>query len=107
MLDDHRYARILAVYRYPSSLPEGFLYALFSDVSEIAIIFREVERSKALSMVEIARRRRLTSQSSRVEEAWETEVLEELATRILTGSPLFEYYLLVNDHSWKHPRALC
>jgi len=95
MLDDHRYARILAVYRYPSSLPEGFLYALFSDVSEIAIIFREVERSKALSMVEIARRRRLTSQSSRVEEAWETEVLEELATRILTGSPLFEYYLLV------------
>ncbi|MEM1679563.1 MAG: DUF87 domain-containing protein [Ignisphaera sp.] len=95
MLDDHRYARVLAVYRYPSSLPEGFLYALFSDVSEVAIIFREVEHSKALSMVEIARKRRLTSQSSRVEEAWETEVLEELATRILSGSHLFEYYLLV------------
>ncbi|MEM4828020.1 MAG: DUF87 domain-containing protein [Desulfurococcaceae archaeon] len=94
LLDDGRYARVLAVYRYPSSLPEGFLYTLFNEVSEVAIIFREVERSKALSMVEVARKRRLTSQSNRVEEAWEAGALEDLATRVLAGSSLFEHYLL-------------
>ncbi len=88
-------ARVLAVHRYPASLPEGFLYTLFSEASEIAIVFREVERGKAVSVTEVARRRRLTSSFSRVEEAWEASALEELATRVLAGSSLYEFYLLL------------
>ncbi|MEM1687695.1 MAG: hypothetical protein QW456_11270 [Ignisphaera sp.] len=30
------------------------MYSIFSDISEIALIYRTIERSKAVSMVEIA-----------------------------------------------------
>ncbi|MEM4476373.1 MAG: DUF87 domain-containing protein [Desulfurococcaceae archaeon] len=94
-LEDGSKARVLAVYSYPANLPEGFLYTLFNEVVEIAIVFREVERSKAISITEAARRRRITSSSSGVEEAWEARTLEELVTRVLAGSSLYECYLLL------------
>ena len=95
MLSNGSLARVLAVHRYPASLPEGFLYTLFSETSEIAILFREVEHGRAVSITESARRRRLTSGFSKVEEAWEASALEELAARALAGSSLYEYYLLL------------
>ncbi len=54
-------------------------------------------------MVEAARRRRLTSTSQGVEEAREAGELEELASRILSGSSLFEFYLylIVKDRDVK------
>ncbi|MEM4481421.1 MAG: DUF87 domain-containing protein [Desulfurococcaceae archaeon] len=95
LLDGGQYARVLAAYKFPALLPEGFLYTLFSEASEIALVFREVERSRAVSTAELARKRRLTSASGRVEDAWEAGALEELATRVLAGSSLFEHYLLI------------
>lgn len=94
-LEDGSQARVLAVYRYPANLPEGFLYALFNEVAEAAILFKEVEHGKAISIAEAARRRRLTSSSNRVEEAWETIALEELVTRVLAGSSIYECHLLL------------
>ncbi|MEM4952354.1 MAG: hypothetical protein QXV81_08840 [Ignisphaera sp.] len=54
LLSNNLYARILVAYRFPAHLPEDFLYSIFSDVSEIALIYRTIERSKAVSMVGIA-----------------------------------------------------
>jgi hypothetical protein len=56
-------------------------------------------------MVETARRRRLTSGSQGVTEAHEAGALEELASRVLSGSSLFEFYLyfIVRD---RDPKAL-
>jgi hypothetical protein len=62
-----------------------------------------VEKARAVRMVEAARRRRLTSTSQGVEEAREAGELEELASRILSGSSLFEFYLylIVKDRDVK------
>jgi Domain of unknown function DUF87. len=57
------------------------------------LIFREVERARALSMIETARKRRITSGGVGVAEAYEAEELGNLATRVLAGSSLFEFYL--------------
>jgi hypothetical protein len=56
-------------------------------------------------MVETARRRRLTSGSQGVTETHEAGALEELASRVLSGSSLFEFYLyfIVRD---RDPKAL-
>jgi hypothetical protein len=104
LLEDGSYARVLVAYKFPTSLPEGFLYTLFTEVSEVALVFREVERSRALGMIETARRR-ITSGGVNVTEAYEVEELASLATRVLAGSSLFEFYLyfIVED---KDPRSL-
>ncbi|NAZ27668.1 MAG: hypothetical protein GU348_05950 [Thermogladius sp.] len=62
-----------------------------------------MEKARAVRMVEAARRRRLTSTSQGVEEAREAGELEELASRILSGSSLFEFYLylIVKDRDVK------
>jgi len=105
LLDDDSYARVLVAYKFPASLPEGFLYTLFTEVSEVALVFKEVERARAIGMIETARKRRITSGSVRVTEAYEAEELANLATRVLAGSSLFEFYLyfIVKD---KDPRTL-
>ena len=102
-LEDGYYARVLVAYGYPSGLPEGFLYTLYTEVSETALVFREVDKARAVRMVEMARRRRLTSSSQGVEEAREAGELEELASRILSGSSFFEFYLylIVKDRDVK------
>jgi len=92
-LEDSSYARVLVAHKFPASLPEGFLYTLFTEVSEVALIFREVERARAVSMIETARKRRVTSGGVGVTEAYEAEELGNLATRVLAGSSLFEFYL--------------
>ena len=92
-LEDNSYARVLVAYKFPASLPEGFLYTLFTEVSEVALIFREVERARALSMIETARKRRVTSGGVGVTETYEAEELANLAVRVLAGSSLFEFYL--------------
>jgi hypothetical protein len=104
-LEDGSYARVLVAYRFPASLPEGFLYTLFAEVSEVALVFREVERARAMRMIETARKRRVTSGGTGVTEAYEAEELANLATRVLAGSSLFEFYLyfIVKD---RDPRAL-
>lgn len=93
-LDNSMLVRILVAYRFPSHLPEGFLYSLFNDISEIALIFRSVERSKAIPMVERARKRKLTSTES-IELQEEVAVLEELVRSVLSGADLLEVYLLL------------
>jgi len=92
-LEDGSYARVLVAHKFPASLPEGFLYTLFAEVSEVALVFREVERARAMRMIETARRRRITSGGVGVTEAYEAEELANLATRVLAGSSLFEFYL--------------
>lgn len=93
-LSDGSYARVLIAYRYPSTLPESFLYTLFSDVWEVALIFRSVSRPKALSLVESAVKRK-SAFASLVEAAHEVEALRELGERVMRGSDLIEFYLLV------------
>jgi hypothetical protein len=104
-LEDGSYARVLVAYKFPASLPEGFLYTLFIEVSEVALVFREVERARAMRMIKTARKRRITGGGAGVTEAYETEELANLATRVLAGSSLFEFYLyfIVKD---KDLRAL-
>jgi len=104
-LEDGSYARVLVAYGFPASLPEGLLYTLYTEVSEAALVFREVDKAKAVRMVETARRRRLTSSSQGVTETHEATALEELASRVLSGSSLFEFYLyfIVRD---RDPKAL-
>jgi hypothetical protein len=104
-LEDGSYARVLVAYGFPASLPEGLLYTLYTEVSEAALVFKEVDKLKAVRMVETARRRRITSGSQGVTEAHEAAALEELASRVLSGSSLFEFYLyfIVRD---KDPKAL-
>jgi len=102
-LEDGSYARVLVAYGFPASLPEGLLYTLYTEVSEAALVFKEVDKVKAVRMVETARRRRLTSGSQGVAEAHEATALEELASRVLSGSSLFEFYLyfIVRDRDPK------
>jgi type IV secretion system protein VirB4 len=104
-LEDGSYARVLVAYGFPAGLPEGLLYTLYTEVSEAALVFREVDKVKAVRMVETARRRRITSGSQGVTEAHEAGALEELASRVLSGSSLFEFYLyfIVRD---RDPKAL-
>jgi hypothetical protein len=104
-LEDGSYARVLVAYGFPASLPEGLLYTLYTEVSEVALVFKEVDKLKAVRMVETARRRRLTSGSQGVAEAHEAGALEELASRVLSGSSLFEFYLyfIIKD---KEPKSL-
>jgi len=104
-LEDGSYARVLVAYGFPAGLPEGILYTLYTEVSEAALVFKEVDKVKAVRMVETARRRRLTSSSQGVTEAHEAGALEELASRVLSGSSLFEFYLyfIVRD---RDPKAL-
>jgi len=104
-LEDGSYARVLVAYGFPAGLPEGLLYTLYTEVSEAALVFREVDKVKAVRMVETARRRRLTSSSQGVAEAHEAGALEELASRVLSGSSLFEFYLyfIIKD---KEPKSL-
>jgi adenylate kinase len=104
-LEDGSYARVLVAYGFPAGLPEGLLYTLYTEVSEAALVFKEVDKVKAVRMVETARRRRITSSSQGVAEAHEATALEELASRVLSGSSLFEFYLyfIVRD---KDPKAL-
>jgi type IV secretion system protein VirB4 len=104
-LEDGSYARVLVAYKFPASLPEGFLYTLFTEVSEVALVFTEVERARAMRMIETARKRRVTGGGAGVTEAYEAEELANLATRVLAGSSLFEFYLyfIVKD---KDLRAL-
>ena len=66
-----------------------------------------MEKARAVRMVETARRRRLTSSSQGVKEAREAGELEELASRILSGSSLFEFYLylIVKDRDAKSLNA--
>lgn len=92
-LEGGSFARVLVAHRYPSMLPEGFLYSVFPLVAEVALVFRRVPRSKALSLVESARRRKALAES--VEATYESESLRELAERVLAGSDLLEFYLLV------------
>lgn len=92
-LEDGSYARVLVAYGFLASLPEGLLYTLYTEVSEAALIFKEVDKVKAVRMIETAGRRRLTSSSQGVTEAHEATALEELASRVLSGSSLFEFYL--------------
>ncbi|MFN3267991.1 MAG: VirB4 family type IV secretion system protein, partial [Zestosphaera sp.] len=93
-LIDGTYARVLVAYRYPSILPESFLYSLFSDVWEIALVFKSVPRSRALSLVESAIKRKSAIESP-VEVAHEINALRELGERVLRGSDLVEFYLIV------------
>jgi hypothetical protein len=104
-LEDGSYARVLVAYGFPAGLPEGLLYTLYTEVSEVALVFKEVDKVKAVRMVETARRRRLTSGSQGVTEAHEATALEELASRVLSGSSLFEFYLyfIIKD---KEPKSL-
>jgi adenylate kinase len=104
-LEDGSYARVLVAYGFPAGLPEGILYTLYTEVSEAALVFREVDKVKAVRMVETARRRRITSGSQGVAEAHEATALEELASRVLSGSSLFEFYLyfIIKD---RDPKAL-
>jgi len=44
LFEDNVYARILVAYRFAKHLPEGFLYSLFNDVSEVALTFRSTEK---------------------------------------------------------------
>jgi len=94
LLEDGSLARMLVVHRYPLMLPEGVLFTLFAEAREIAILFKEVERSRAVSLVERARRRRESSGGGS-EEEFEEERLSELASRILGGSSLFEFHVLL------------
>jgi len=93
-LEEGSYARVLVAYRFPAYLPEGFLYSVFGDVSEIALVFRVVERSRAVPMVERVRKRKLTASES-VESREQAVVLEELARSVLSGADLTEVYLLL------------
>ena len=93
-LSDGSYARVLVAYRYPLLLPEAFLYALFSDVWEVALVFKPVSRSRALGLIESAVKRK-SSIEGFVEAAHEVEALRELGERVLRGSDLVEFYLLV------------
>ncbi|MEM1842236.1 MAG: DUF87 domain-containing protein [Ignisphaera sp.] len=93
LLSNNLYARVLVAYRFPAYLPEGFLYSVFDSVSEIALIFRTIERNKAISMVERARKRKISSDSIEVQE--QTQVLEELVKSIFGGADLVEFYLLL------------
>ncbi|PNV81172.1 MAG: conjugal transfer protein TrbE [Fervidicoccus sp.] len=91
-LEDGSLARVLVAYRFPSALPEGILYSLFSEVSEVALLFREIEHSKAVGLVENARKRRMDGE--RITEGFEAQSLGDLALRVLSGSSLFEFYVL-------------
>ncbi|MEO3993825.1 MAG: DUF87 domain-containing protein [Desulfurococcaceae archaeon TW002] len=93
-LSNKSYARVLVAYRYSSILPESFLYSLFSDVWEIALVFKSVPRSRALSLVESAIKRKSAIESP-VEVVHEINALRELGERVLRGSDLVEFYLLV------------
>ncbi|MEM1679429.1 MAG: DUF87 domain-containing protein [Ignisphaera sp.] len=93
LLSNSLYARILVAYRFPTYLPECFLYSVFDSVSEIALIFRTIERNKAIPMVERARKRKISSNSIEVQE--QTQVLEELVKSIFGGADLVEFYLLL------------
>jgi len=94
-LSDGTLARILVAYRFPSNLPEGVLYSLISEASEVAILFKEIEHSRAGSLTENVRRRRTAWDHLRVSEEYEANSLEELALRILSGSSFFEFYVLL------------
>jgi len=94
-LSDGTLARILVAYRFPSNLPEGVLYSLISEASEVAILFKEIEHSRASSLTENVRRRRMAWDHLRVSEEYEANSLEELALRILSGSSFFEFYVLL------------
>jgi hypothetical protein len=104
-LEDGSYARVLVAYGFPASFPEGLLYTLYTEVSEATLVFKEVDKVEAVRMVETARRRRITSGSQGVVEAHEATALEELASRVLSGSSLFEFYLyfIVRD---RNPKGL-
>ncbi|MEM2004466.1 MAG: DUF87 domain-containing protein [Zestosphaera sp.] len=95
LLDSNMYARVLVAYRFPSRLPEGFLYSLFNDVGEIVLIYRVVGRSKALSTVERARKRKVSGSSGSVELQEQVAMLEELARSVLSGADLLEVYLML------------
>jgi len=47
-LEDGYYTRVLVTYAYPSGLPEGLLYFLDTEVSEVTLIFSEVIRPGSL-----------------------------------------------------------
>lgn len=54
-LEDNSYARALVAYGFPASLSEGLLYLFYTEVSEAASVFKEVDESKAIRMVETTR----------------------------------------------------
>jgi len=69
-------------YGFPASLPGGLLYTVYTEVSEVALVYKEVEKVKAVHVVETARCRRLTNGSQGVAKAREATALEELASRV-------------------------
>lgn len=93
MLDDGRLARIYVVYKYPLSLPEGFTYALLTACDEVALVFKRVSRSRALSMADSVRRRRLGVLGAREEAS--VELAGELASRVIEGADLYEFHLML------------
>ncbi|MEM3254465.1 MAG: DUF87 domain-containing protein [Fervidicoccaceae archaeon] len=94
VLENGMLARVLTVYRYSSLLPEGFAYVLLSEASEIALIFREIGKDRALPFLEMARRRKINGGRG-TEETWEAMALEELASSIMSGSSLIELFFLL------------
>ncbi|BBL48323.1 VirB4 family type IV secretion system protein [Metallosphaera sedula] len=94
-LEDGRKAQVSVVYFFPRTLPEGFLYSFFSLVDEIVITWKTLRKNQAMSLIDSSRKRKesllMDSKSGKLER--ETSSLSRLATKIMGGADLVEFYV--------------
>ena len=84
------FARTCIAYRFPSILPEGFLYSVFGLADEVCLKWYRVPPPKLISMAESAISRK--SSGSLVDRGV-AENLAEMVERVRGGADVFAFYL--------------
>ncbi|WP_202320427.1 VirB4 family type IV secretion system protein [Archaeoglobus neptunius] len=92
-LSDGSFARTFVAYRFPALLAEGFLYSIFGIADDVALVWYTVPMSKALEIIDRAKRRKeqAVNDSKTEKEYW---ALVELSRRVASGADLVNYYLM-------------
>jgi len=91
-LEDNTIAKVLVAYRFAEILPEGFLYSVFPLASEIFFVWNKEPVSSAVTIIDRAKKRKLEAESTK--DTRELERLEELGSRIMSGTDLISFYLI-------------
>ena len=96
-LSNNMYAKTFVAYDYPDYLPDGFLYEYMGYASEIFVLFKQVDQTRAIKMVTNAKLRAESMLSGRPspEVIRKVQKLRELSNLIGGSVKLYETYLFI------------
>lgn len=97
IITENGYAKTYVAYRFPSHLPEGFLYGVFGLAREIMLTWTKVPNEKILNTLTTSINRK-----TRIGDASDAAIianLEELVNRVRAGQDILGFYLYFVVHA--------